>query len=227
MREAGERVVLLRDLEHHTLLARIDADTLFALRASLVAAVAADALAPPDAKRVAVLGGGQAGSTALKALRLVRSLREVALVAPTIAQAVLEAAQLQLQLKTPVRAVESGVEALDRAELVLLTGGVPLPPVVLWPSVHLSVPNVGHFDASPVPAGVLAKAWRVSDGPEAVWGHPVQLLGPVLSGEAPRPDGLTPLFLGAEPASLDLLAAWHVYLGAREDKALPRLDLEP
>ena len=34
------------------------------------------------------------------------------------------------------------------------------------------------------------------------------------------------LFASVGPAALDLLAAWHVYEGARHDEGLTRIDLE-
>jgi ornithine cyclodeaminase len=223
----GRALLQLYDLATGKLLAVIDAEALSSLRASLVAALAVDVLAAPEAKRVAVLGGGPRGSGALKALRLVRSLREVWLVTPELEQTVLEAAQLQHALKTPVRPAERAVDAVANADVVLLTGGVSLPEVALWPSVHLSVLRTQSFAAAPLTAGVMAKAWRVSDGPGSIWSQPVQAaLGAVLAGRATRPPGANTLFLGAGPPWLDLLVAWHVYQGARSDEALTRPDFE-
>ena len=203
----------------------IDAEALFSLRACLVSALAVNALTPPEAKRVAVFGTDSSG--ALKALRLVRSLREVWLVAPTLQQAVVEAAQLQDALKTPVRAVEHPAEAVANAEVVVLTGGVALPELALWPSVVLSIPSAARFEAAPLSPGLLAKAWRVGDGPLSAWGQPIHAeLGAVLAGTASRPPGGNPVFIGADPEALNLLAAWHVYLGAQGDEALPRVDFE-
>lgn len=207
------------------LLAVLDPEPLTLLRTSLVAALAADALAPPEAKRVAMLGGGPLASSTLKALRLVRSLREAWLVTTEPEQAWGEANALQHTLKTPVRAVDRVADAVANADLVVLTGGVDLPEVALWPSVHLSLPAANRFDAAPVTAGVLANAWRVSDGEGPSWGQPVHAqLGAVLAPGAARPAGRSTLFLGAGPAWLDLVAAWHVYQGALGDETLARVD---
>jgi hypothetical protein len=199
------------------LLAELEVGGLFSLRASLLAAIAVDVLSPPEAKRVAILGSGVEASTALKALRLVRSLREVWLCGPaTIDESFVEAAGLQLSLKTPVRAVERAAAAVENAEVVVLTGGVTLPETALWPSVQVSIPSAARFAAAPLSTGLLAKAWRVSDSPGVQWGHAIHAqLGAVLSGAAKKPDTSNPIFLGGDAAALDLVAAWHVYLGAR------------
>ena len=224
----GPAQLHLIDVATGALLARLEADALIWLRACLVTALAVDALGVPEAGRIAVLGAGPQAGTMLKTLRLVRSLREAWLVAPTLEQAVVEAAQLQQTLHTPVRAVEHAVDALEKADLVVLCGGVALPEVSLWPSVQLSVPSARRFDTPPLPVGVLARAWRVSDAPGTHWGQPVQAeLGAVLAQTVPRPSGSNALFIGADPRWLDLVAAWHVYLGAQSDEALLRADFEP
>jgi len=126
-----------------------------------------------------------------------------------------------------VRPVERAADAVANADIVMLTGGIPLPEVALWPSVHLSVLDAPGFATAPLTPGVLSRAWRVSDSEAPSWTLPVQAsLGSVLAGTAQRPSGSNTLFLGAGPAWLDLLAAWHVYLGAQADEALPRVDFE-
>lgn len=208
-------------------LAVMDATNLLQLRAQLVAALAVDALAAPEAKRVALLGGGPMASGTLKSLRLIRALREVWLVATDVSQMLIQSAQLQQTLKTPVRAVDTAAEAVANADIVVLAEGIPLPEVTLWPSVHLSVPITAGFPTAPFTTGLLAKTWRVSETRAEVWHLPVHAeLGGVLAGTAQRPEGMNTLFLGVGTPALDLLAAWHVYQGALTDEALTRIDFE-
>jgi alanine dehydrogenase len=217
--EGAQPLIHLYDRPGGKLLAVMDAEPVQLLRTQLVAALAVDALASPEAKRVALLGGGPVASATLKALRLVRSLRQVSLVMPDISQQLAQAAQLQQTLNTPVRPVGAAADAVDNADIVILCEGVALPEVALWPSVHLCVPSTTGFATAPFTPGVLAKAWRVSDAPAEQWGQSIQAeLGAVLRGSAERPSGVNTLFLGCGPAWLDLVTAWHVYLGAVADE---------
>jgi ornithine cyclodeaminase len=78
---------------------------------------------------------------------------------------------------------------------------------------------------------LLSRARRFCDlgEPPLDWGAPFDgELGEVLAGEKPgrrSTDDVT-LFASVGPAFLDLLAAWHVYEGARHDESLTRIDLE-
>lgn len=212
--QEGQSILHLHDRSGGQLLAVMDVTGLILLRAQLVAALAVDALASPDAKRVALLGGGPMASGTLKALRLVRSLREVWLVMADPEARVLQAALLQTSLKTPVRAVDAAADAVAQADVVILADAVPLPELALWPSVHLSVPMAQNFSAAPFTPGILAKAWLVSDGSTPLWGHPPKAdLGTVLAGTAMRPSEANTIFVGSGPSWLDLVAAWHVFQG--------------
>jgi alanine dehydrogenase len=229
----GERRALLQLHEAGTgkLLAVMDASHLLALKASVLSALAADVLARPEARNVAVLGAGPAASSALKALRLVRSLERVRLYEPDLAACTELALRLQTSLSMAVRAASSAAEAVLGADLVVLTGGVTLPEDVLYAGAHVTVLGAERFPAAPVPAQALARALRVGDQREAPasWALPLHgSLGEVLGGLVPgRADAnqLT-LFASTGPAFLDLLVAWHVYEGARHDETLTRLDLE-
>jgi ornithine cyclodeaminase len=227
-----QRAVLqLHEAGTGKLLALMDAGHLTTLTASLVGALAADVLARPSACDVAVLGAGAQASGALKALRLVRSLERVWLYAPDAAASFELALRLQASLSMSVRAVDSAAEAAARADVVVLTGEVPLPVDTLRHGTHVTVMRAERFLAAPLPASALARAVRVGDqaAPPGSWALPLHAeLGDVLAGRAPgrtRADQLT-LFASTAPAFLDLLAAWHVYQGARHDEGLTRLDLE-
>ncbi len=226
--DTGAQTLLhLHEQPSGKLLAVMDASALIPFRAQLVAALAADALAGADAKRVALLGGGPLASGTLKALRLVRKLREVWLMMADPGPMLIQAAQLQQTLKTPVRAVDTPAEAVANADIVVLAEGVALPEVALWPSVHLSVPMAAKFPTAPFTMGVLARAWKVSESKAPIWNQAPQAeLGAVLAGTTERPAGVNTLFLGAGPHWLDLIAAWHVYQGALTDDALTRIDFE-
>lgn len=224
-------VLQLHDATTGKLLAVMDAAHLTQLRASLVSALAADVLARPEAKDVAVLGVGPAASGALKALRLVRSLHRVWLHEPDVASNFELAFRLQSTLSMDVKGVDSAAEAVAGADLVVLTGQVPLPTDALKPGAHVTVLGAESFVENPLPPALLGRARRFCDlnEPPLPWGGPFHAeLGEVLSKQKDgrlSPDDVT-VFLSGGPAYLDLLAAWHVYEGARHDETLTRVDLE-
>jgi len=228
----GARSVLqLHDAKTGKVLAVMDAGHLSSLRASLVGALGADVLAREDARHVAVLGSGLAASGALKAIRLVRSIQRVWLFEDDPAANTELALRLQSTLATSVRGTNSPEEAVENADLIILTGNVSLPTDNLRPGAHVTVLNADAATTSPLPPALLRRAKRFTDStsPSLEWGVPfTTLLGDVLGGRQPgrvAPEDLT-VFASVGPAHLDLLAAWHVFEGARGDEALTRLDLE-
>ncbi len=228
----GKATLHLHDSKSGKLLCVMDAGHLMALRASLTGALATDLLAREDARHVAVLGSGSAASSALKALRLVRSLQRVWVYEEDPAANTELALRLQSTLATSVRGTDSAEEAAENADVVVLVGGAPLPTDVIRPGAHVVVLNADTFEQPPLPAALLARARRSGDTPAATrrWGHfgetttlSALLANPALGRQSP--DDVT-LFVSTGPAWLDLLTAWHVYEGARTDEAPVRLDLE-
>jgi ornithine cyclodeaminase len=228
----GARSVLqLHDDKTGKLLAMMDAGHLTMLRASLVSALAADVLARPDARNVAVLGAGAAASSAIKALRLVRSVEYVWFHEPNLVDNFELTTRLQKTHSMAIAAVDTVEEAIDAADIIVLTGGVTLPVSKLRPGTHVTVLSAEAFAAPPLSAQALQGARRFHDAAEPAldWGAPFETeLGEVMAQGAPgrqAPDEVT-VFASVGPALLDLIAAWHVYEGARHDEALTRIDLE-
>lgn len=228
----GERSVLqLHDGATGKLLAMMDAGHLMMLRASLMSALAADVLARPDARNVAVLGAGPAASSAIKALRLVRSIEHVWFHEPNLADNFELTMRLQKSQSMAIHAADTAEEAVAAADIVVLTGDVPLAGAAIAPGTHVTVLQAERFREVPLSAPTLAGARRFHDASEPTldWGQPFHgELGEVLSSQKPGRQGPaeTTLFASVGPALLDLLAAWHVYEGARHDEGLTRIDLE-
>lgn len=228
----GTRSVLqLHEAGTGQLLAMMDAGHLMMLRASLMSALAADVLARPDARDVAVLGAGAAASSALKALRLVRSIEQVWFHEPNVVDNFELVHRLQTTLSMAIRAVDTPEEAVALADIVVITGPASLEGVTLKPGAHVTVLSAETFPGSPLPAPALKAARRFCDAsePSLEWGQPFDAeLGEVLSNQKPgrQSDDQLTLFASVGPAALDLIAAWHVFEGARHDEGLTRIDLE-
>ncbi len=225
-RTPARQVLQLHDSATGHLLAVMDALHLTTLRASVVGALAVDVLARADAKHVAVLGAGAAASSALKALRLVRSIEHVWLFEADAAANFTRAHALATSQAMAIAAVDTEREAVAAADIIVLAGGVYLNDVTLRAGAHVSVLNAGVFNRPPLSPDELRHARAFCDAP-LPWADAAPL-PQVLRGTQPGrrdADDVT-LFASSAADELDLVTAWHVYEGARHDETLTRLDLE-
>ena len=208
---AQQDVVKLHDQETGALLAVMEAEHLVGIRTGLLGALAVDVLARPDASRVALLGAGAYASLHLKSLRLVRSLSHLRIWDGDMLKAAQLATRTYQTLSLPAHPAFSVEEAVEDADIVLVSTPSRPPGLSLEqlrPGTHVSLPG------GEVPAALPAHATFLNE------------LGEVLSGATSgrtRPEQLTVFGMGGVPF-LDLVTAWHVYLGAREDESLRRLD---
>ncbi len=197
----------LHDAASGEVLAVMEGERLFAMRDAVLAALAVDALARPEATRVALVGAGASAGLILKSIRLVRSLAQLRVFDPELVSSHTLAGRLFHELSLPARAFESLEEALQDADLVLVsTPGLLERGVSPGAHVHLAA-------AQPPPAN--AKVFSE------------EALRPVLRGAAPgrSHEGEVTVFAPQGLSSLDLVAAWHVYQVAKDDDSLPRVQL--
>lgn len=246
----GQGVVQLHDVASGALLAVMDSGHLTALRIGVVGALAADVLARPDARRVALLGAGKPGVLALKSLRLVRTLEHVRVFDETPGQPELFAARMYQELKLPVRVADSVAEAVADADIIVTstrmgaTGDTPgarqplLHPGMVRPGTHITALGSDAPGRGELSAELLQQAKLICDSRSlaatsgAVGGAGLTEsvihaeLGEILAGLKPgraSPEELT-VFTPVGMAFQDLAVAWHVYLGAKEDESVRRLD---
>ena len=223
--EGEQGMLLLHALDTGRLLAVMDAGHLGALCGAVACALAADVLARPDACRVALVGSAPPASVQLKCLRLVRSLSQLRVHDEDHARAFGLAGRLQSTLHLPARSTNTVEEAVEDADLVVVTGSGDAPalqPGMLRPGCHVTVVGLeqpGHRELEGE-----ATRWRVFSGHPGLSGGTA--LGEVLAGRAPGrtgPEVLT-VFRHVGLPLEDLVAAWRVYQGARDDDAVTRLD---
>jgi alanine dehydrogenase len=231
--ESKSSGALLQLYERHSghVLAVMDGGHLTAVRAAVVGALAADALAKPEARNVALLGTGPTVSSALKALRLVRTLERITLYDFDLAASTEQALRLHQTLSARVRACETPEEAVSFADIVVLAGKVALPTDALKPGTHVTVMSAEHHGVPPLPSGLLERARCFCDDVRAPMAWAPTMVGDltqVLTGAVPArtsADQVT-AFFSIGPPFLDLVAAWHVYEGAKTDETVTRLDFE-
>jgi alanine dehydrogenase len=188
-------VIVLFGERDGTPLAVMDGRHVTAVRTGAATAVAARALARPDAEVLAILGAGVQGRSHLDALPRVRRFREIRVASRTAANAAALAA-----LHPAARAVGSFEEAVTGADVVCCCTDTREPIIeVGWlaPGAHVS--SVGgvfgpELDAGTVRAGRVFVEWRgaASNPPPAgapelqgLDGDRVTELGEVLAGTRP------------------------------------------
>ena len=229
-----QATLLLHDLATGKLLACLEAVHLRAIALALGIAIAADVLARPEASRVAVLGTSDGTLRFLKMLRLVRSLRQIRVLEPRPERAEEVAGRAYRELSLPVRVSQEVEDAVQDAELVLVTAGAARLETVPE-GCHVAVVDPALRDAVPA-AGLLSSVLRrrarvvVDDrsiAREAGWadGEIDAELGEVLSRPPVRTATEVTVHASVGLPFQELLAAWQVFDSAREDPELPRLEL--
>ncbi len=207
-----------------TPLALMDGTRITALRTGAAAAVAAGALARPDAAVLAILGAGVQGHSHLEAFPRVRDFREIRVAARTPAHAAALAA------RHPAALVAASFEEAVRGADVVACCTDAREPVLdaawLAPGVHVS--SVGgtfgpELDAATVRRGRVFVEWRgAASNPPPAGAHELQGLDP---------DGITEIgevLAGTRPGrtAADEVTVYKSTGHAVEDAAAARLVYE-
>ena len=222
-RPSHQALIALFDPADGTPLAVMDGTRITAARTGAAAAVAAGALARPDATVLAILGAGVQGRSHLDAFPLVRDFREIRVASRTPGRAEALAAA-----HPAARAVGSFQEAVAGADVVCCCTDAREPVLeAAWlaPGAHVS--SVGgtfgpELDPATVRSGRIFVEWRGAvTSPPPAGAHDLQGLDPatvteigeVLAGTSPgrtAPDQLT-VYKSTGHAVEDAAAAGLVY----------------
>ncbi len=175
-------VVLVLDPESGEVKALLDGTWLTALRTGAAGGLAADVLARPDARIVALFGAGVQGRTQLEAVRCVRRVEEVRVVDSRRASAERLAGELDGLV---ARVVDDPAEAVRGADVVVTatTSRTPVfPGALVEPGAHVT--GVGSYtpEMREVDADLIRRARVVVDQREAVLAEAGDLIGPISEG---------------------------------------------
>jgi len=225
---AIQGVIILHDLATGHPLAMLESTFITSARTGLAGAVAADVLANPDARHVAIVGAGVQGIAQLEGLLKVRRIASVRVYDAFPQQARKYAERESARLNVPIQPVSSLAEALEGAEIIVTATWAKEPFVrdgMLAPGTHLSTFGPDQPGKCEVAAEVLKKSIFVCDdrslavemgavggaglGDEAIAAE----LGEVIAGTKPgrtSPRDIT-IFGSVGLAFQDLVASWSVY----------------
>jgi alanine dehydrogenase len=226
-RRSHQALIALFDEDDGTLRALLDGTYITAIRTGGAAAVAAEALARPDAAVLAILGAGVQGRSHLETFPRVRAFRDIRIASRTPEHAAVLAAR-----HPAARVVGSFEEAVTGADVVCCCTDAREPVLsVDWlaPGAHVS--SVGgtfgpELDDATVRSGRVFVEWRDSvSNPPPAGAHELQgfdrdsvtEIGEVLAGTRPgrRTDDELTVYKSTGHAVEDAAAARLVYQRAR------------
>lgn len=149
--QSHQGVVAIFDPETGAPAAIVHAGEITAIRTAAASAVATDALARPEAGRLAVLGYGEQAETHVAAISKVRELSDVVVWGRSPERAEAFAGRVGCELGLPIRAAATSREAVEGADIVCTVTGASEPVLLgawLAPGTHVNL--VGSSRPGPV-----------------------------------------------------------------------------
>jgi ornithine cyclodeaminase len=233
-------VILVFETATGGIKAIVDAESITAIRTAAASAAATDALARPDASRLAILGAGVQGRQHLRAMAQVRDLSSVTVWDLLPDRAAAFAREAALETGLPVTACASAAEATASADLICTV--TPSTEPILYaadvkPGAHINAVGACTPDAREVSGDLLAAGrlfvdWKPAAIKEAgdyllavkegavTEQHILGEVGSVMAGTLPGrtdPNEIT-IFEALGQAIQDLIAANYVADALRPDE---------
>lgn len=164
-------LILLFDPDSGAPVCVVDATTVTAIRTAAASAVATDALARPNASRLAILGYGEQAVTHIRALQLVRPLTSITVWgrSPDRAQAFVQ--RMQSELAIPITASPSAQQAVAHADIICTLTSAPDPilhAADVQPGTHLNLVGSSHAGPAEVDNDLVARSRFFVDSREGV-----------------------------------------------------------
>ncbi|MFP5206777.1 MAG: ornithine cyclodeaminase family protein [Acidobacteriota bacterium] len=231
--QSHQGVVVLFESETGAPVCLVHAGEITAVRTAAASAVATDALARKDARRLALLGYGEQARTHARALGKVRKLESIAVWGRSPLRAQAFASAMQAELGVPVLAMATAQEAVAHAEIVctLTSASEPiLEGAWLRPGTHINVVGSSHAGPVEVDADLVVRSRFIADSREGVLAqgaeflraraaglvddrHIVAEIGEVLAGtaEGRRNAEEITVYKSLGHVVQDLAAAWALY----------------
>jgi ornithine cyclodeaminase/alanine dehydrogenase-like protein (mu-crystallin family) len=221
-------VYLLFDIEQGRLLATIEAGALGALRTAAAALLAARAMKPAGAAKVAIIGSGRQAFTQLAAALIAVAPRQVNVWSPTAANREAFAVRASESFKTDVQASPTIEQAVQDADVIVTVTRSAEPVLALSQlskrDLHINAMGAIFADRAELAPDIVARASRVAvdditrattaDRELRPWletsGNTALALGTVLKNPGTRPAGLS-IFKSWGLGASDLAVAKAVY----------------
>jgi ornithine cyclodeaminase len=240
-RQSHQGVVVLFEPESGEPVCVVHAGEITAIRTAAASAVATDALALPDAHRLAILGYGEQAATHARAIAKVRPLSEVGVWGRSAERAQAFATRMADELGLPVRPF-ANAEPLVREADIVCTVTAAREPILqgAWvrPGAHLNL--VGSSAAGPVEVDndLVVRSRFIADSREGVLRQGAEFLrakaagligddhiaaeiGEVLAGSKPGRQSASEItaYKSLGHVVQDVATAWALYTGLPAEPA--------
>jgi ornithine cyclodeaminase/alanine dehydrogenase-like protein (mu-crystallin family) len=231
--QSHQGLVLLFDPETGAPVCVVHAGEITAIRTAAASAVATDALARADARRLAILGTGEQAATHARAISRVRRLESIAVWGRSPERARALAAQMQAELGVPVTVARDVEEAVAQADIICTVTAASEPILKgdwVRPGTHVNIVGSSFAGPAEVDNHLVARSRFIADSREGVLkqgaeflrakaagligdDHVVAEIGQVLAGEIVgrrSPDEIT-AYKSLGHVVQDLASAWALY----------------
>jgi len=237
--QSHQGLVILFDPESGAPVCVVDAGEITAIRTAAASAVATDALARKDARRLAILGYGEQAATHGRAIGKVREIESAVVWGRSFERAEAFAARMQAELSLPFSAAPSVKETVAEADIICTVTSAAEPILKgewVRPGTHLNLVGSSHAGPAEVDNDLVVHSRFIVDSREGVLNqgaeflrakaagligdeHIVAEIGQVLAGEIEgrrSADEIT-VYKSLGHVVQDLASAWALY--SQPDKA--------
>jgi ornithine cyclodeaminase/alanine dehydrogenase-like protein (mu-crystallin family) len=178
-RPSHQGLVILFDHESGAPVCVLDAGEITAIRTAAASAVATDALARKDARRLAILGYGEQAATHAQAISRVRNLESITIWGRSPERARAFAQRMQAELSVPVATAESVNEAVAKADMICTVTAAAEPILKgewVQPGTHLNLVGSGHAGPTEVDNDLVVRSRFIADSREGVLAQGAEFL---------------------------------------------------
>jgi ornithine cyclodeaminase/alanine dehydrogenase-like protein (mu-crystallin family) len=238
-RPSHQGLVILFDTESGAPVCVVDAGEITAIRTAAASAVATDALARKDARRLAILGYGEQAATHARAIGKVRGLESIVVWGRSSERARAFAERMQAEIGVPVSSAVSVEEAVGSADIICTVTAAAEPMLHgpwVRPGTHVNVVGSGFAGPAEVDNDLVVRSRFIADSREGVLkqgaeflrakaaglvgdDHIVAEIGQVLAGdvEGRRSAEEITVYKSLGHVVQDLASAWALYAGDEKD----------
>jgi ornithine cyclodeaminase/alanine dehydrogenase-like protein (mu-crystallin family) len=231
--QSHQGLVVLFDPETGAPVCVLHAGEITAIRTAAASAVATDALARKDARRLTILGSGEQAVTHARAIRKVRELESITIWGRSPERACAFAKRMQAELAVAVAVAGTVEQAVAEADIVCTVTSAAEPVLKgAWvqPGTHLNLVGSSHAGPAEVDSDLVLRSRFVADSREGVLAqgaeflrakaaglvtddHVVAEIGQVLAGEIAgrRSAHEITVYKSLGHVVQDLASAWMLY----------------
>lgn len=183
--QTHQGLVVLFDPDTGAPVCVVHAGEITAIRTAAASAVATDALARPEANRLALLGYGEQSATHARAISKVRALESLTVWGRSPDRSQAFATRMAAELELPVTAVKTVEAAVSDADIVCTLTSAETPILLgewVVPGTHINLVGSSHAGPVEVDNALVARCRFIADSREGVLAQGAEFLNAKAAG---------------------------------------------